>query len=282
MLTLSTPGFYTTIQDLGRFCYRAQGVPVSGAMDEMALKTGNQLLENPADAAGLEITMQGPDLIFEAPTYFTITGAIFNVHLNNQKIKNWRVYKAAKGDHLSFGKLKKGIRSYLIVKNGFDIPKILNSYSFYQPITSPSRLEKGDQIPYHPSTDFSPFIKKTIPYNYLEEDALEVTKGPEFHLLNAKQVEALKSKQFTITMENSRMGYRLKEEIGNLDYSMLTSATLPGTVQCTPAGQLIVLMKDGPVTGGYPRILQLTKRSIAVLAQKRFGDVVSFVLKTSV
>jgi allophanate hydrolase subunit 2 len=58
----------------------------------------------------------------------------------------------------------------------------------------------------------------------------------------------------------------------------LTSATLPGTVQLTPSGKLIVLMKDGQTTGGYPRILQLSDKSISILAQKKFGDNASFKL----
>jgi allophanate hydrolase subunit 2 len=56
---------------------------------------------------------------------------------------------------------------------------------------------------------------------------------------------------------------------------MLTSATLPGTVQLTPAGKLIILMRDGQTTGGYPRVLQLDTKSIALLSQKKFGDKVS-------
>jgi len=60
---------------------------------------------------------------------------------------------------------------------------------------------------------------------------------------------------------------------------MLTSAVLAGTVQLTPSGRLIILMRDCQVTGGYPRILQLSEESINTLAQKTTGDSFSFVLK---
>ena len=74
------------------------------------------------------------------------------------------------------------------------------------------------------------------------------------------------------------MAYQLDEKIDGHTISMLTSATLPGTVQLTPSGKLIILMKDGQTTGGYPRILQLTDTAISILAQKRTGDTISFKL----
>ncbi|MGB3151327.1 MAG: allophanate hydrolase subunit 2 family protein, partial [Maribacter sp.] len=100
----------------------------------------------------------------------------------------------------------------------------------------------------------------------------------EYDLLNDKQLEAVFSKDFTVAKENNRMAYQLEEHIPGHAISMLTSATLPGTVQLTPSGKLIVLMKDGQTTGGYPRILQLSDMAISVLAQKREGNKVSFKL----
>ena len=79
--------------------------------------------------------------------------------------------------------------------------------------------------------------------------------------------------------ENNRMAYQLEEHLCPNTHSMLTSATLPGTVQLTPAGKLIILMMDGQTTGGYPRILQLSERSINLLAQKKYGDKIEFVLQ---
>jgi allophanate hydrolase subunit 2 len=75
------------------------------------------------------------------------------------------------------------------------------------------------------------------------------------------------------------MAYQLEETINGHSYEMLTSATLPGTIQITPSGKLIVLMKDGQTTGGYPRILQLSDKAISILAQKKYGDAISFKLK---
>ena len=111
---------------------------------------------------------------------------------------------------------------------------------------------------------------------FLSSKTIEVQKGPEFDLLNQSQLTQLFAEPFTVSKENNRMAYQLNEYLDGHTMKMLTSATLPGTVQLTPAGRLIILMKDGQTTGGYPRILQLTNTSICVLAQKKFGDTIKF------
>jgi allophanate hydrolase subunit 2 len=70
----------------------------------------------------------------------------------------------------------------------------------------------------------------------------------------------------------------LNETIPNTLPSILTSAVLPGTVQLTPSGKLIILMRDCQVTGGYPRVLQVSEESINRLSQKITGDKIQFVL----
>ena len=81
---------------------------------------------------------------------------------------------------------------------------------------------------------------------------------------------------FTILEDNNRVGYRLHETIENNLKPILTSAVLPGTVQLTPSGTLIVLMRDAQVTGGYPRVLQLNSFSIDILAQRLSGEEIQF------
>ncbi len=68
------------------------------------------------------------------------------------------------------------------------------------------------------------------------------------------------------------MAYQIEEEIGAHSRATLTSATLPGSVQYTPAGKLIILMRDAQTTGGYPRILQIRESSLNKLAQLKTGD----------
>ncbi|SEL78716.1 biotin-dependent carboxylase uncharacterized domain-containing protein [Maribacter orientalis] len=278
MLKVLKAGFYTTVQDSGRFHFRNKGVPVSGVMDEMTVFKVNSLLENEVSAAVLEITMTGPTLMFEEETYMALGGAEMSATLNNLPIQNYKVYQIEVGDILSFGRLDKGFRSYLGVRGGFTSKEILGSRSFYKPITKVNRLCDNDVVPFIYNKLFQPKISEIKVDSFLDDYKLEVSKGPEFYLLTDRHLEEIFSKSFTVAHENNRMAYQIKETISSHEMSMLTSATLPGTVQLTPAGKLIVLMKDGQTTGGYPRILQLSDKAICILAQKRGGDRVSFKL----
>lgn len=162
------------------------------------------------------------------------------------------------------------------VKDGFQAPKVLGSSSLYKPITPINHFKDSDVVPYARCKSFHPKIQEVKVDLFLDETVLEVHKGPEYGLLTDKQLELLFFKSLSIAKENDRMAYQINENIDKHQISMLTSATLPGTVQLTPSGKLIVLMKDGQTTGGYPRILQLSDRAISILAQKRSSDTVSF------
>ena len=103
MIRVLKPGIYTTIQDLGRFGYRNQGVPVSGSMDSISAGFANGLLNNNANDALIEITLVGPELLFTDSTNIVLTGAEMSPLLNDEPIRNYRVYKVIEGDILSFG-----------------------------------------------------------------------------------------------------------------------------------------------------------------------------------
>lgn len=276
MIKVIHPGFFTTIQDMGRFGYRDKGVPVCGCMDNYSAAMANSLLENAEMDAVMEITMTGPKLEFHTASFFSITGAEMSPALNGVPINSYEVHKANEGDVLSFGKLINGFRSYLAVKGGFLTETKLMSRSYYMPITDQNCIEERMEIPIAGYSDYSPKISHIIPEASYKEHELNVFKGPEYNILTDDQLKLLFGNKFTIAKENNRMAYQLEELIGEQSHKMLTSATLPGTVQLTPAGKLIILMRDGQTTGGYPRILQLGTKSIAMLSQKKFGDEVSF------
>ncbi|WP_086476531.1 5-oxoprolinase subunit C family protein [Arenibacter amylolyticus] len=278
MLKILKPGFFSTVQDNGRFGFRDKGVPVSGVMDANAVSKVNALLENEETAAVLEITMTGPTLEFSEETYIALGGALMSASINDSPVSNYTVIKIEKGDVLSYGKLEGGFRAYLGIKNGFKTPAVLGSRSFYFPITEFSSIKDMVELPYDPITDFSPKISEMKVDSGLAKESLKVFHGPEFGELTDGQLKELFAREFTVANQNNRMAYQLNETITGSDLSMLTSATLPGTVQLTPSGKLIILMMDGQTTGGYPRILQLSDKAIGLLAQKKSGDAIRFKL----
>ncbi|WP_416442953.1 biotin-dependent carboxyltransferase family protein [Leeuwenhoekiella sp. A16] len=275
-----SPGFYSTIQDLGRFGYAKFGVPQSGVMDSFSAKKANLLLNNKQDAAVLEITMTGPVLKFHATCYFALSGAKFLTELNDVAIENDKAYFAAKGSVLRFKSIVNGFRSYLAIKDGFLSDVKLESRSMYDGITDTVRLKKGD----HLSVQAQEYKnQKSARVSFREsgifKPGIEVFTGPEWKQIPETIKQRFLLDTFTVSKTGNRMAIQLDEKLPNNMQGIITGPVVPGTVQLTPAGKLIVLMRDCQVTGGYPRVLQLTEMAINTLAQKRPGDLINFKFK---
>lgn len=278
MLHIKDVGFFTTVQDLGRFGNRHYGVPVSGVMDEDAVRIVNKLLENDAHDAVLEMTMIGAALEFENPTVICFSGGYCEVLLDNVSLRSNTPYSIKAQQKLVFGRIMEGVRTYLGVKGGFLTPSILGSRSQYHPITKSSSCKNGDAIAYQSIENFTPRLTSLTQKNTFKETVLHASAGPEYDWLSKAQQNLLVNQYFHIAKENNRMAYQLQETLAENNFRMITSATLPGTVQLTPSGKLIILMKDGQTTGGYPRVLQLSNEAIGILAQKKHLDYIQFKL----
>lgn len=276
MMRITKPGFMTSVQDLGRIGYRHFGVPVSGACDSIAAKRVNALLENASSDAVLECTMIGPEISFEAATFLAISGADMQASLDGVQLEMNKVYAVNEGSTLSCGNIGKGLRAYIGIRGGIDAPEVLGSRSFYFPVTEKGQLAKGDGLAFEPSTQFEPKVLKISSSDLYRETDLTAYPGPEFGILSETSRKQLLGSPFTISKDFDRMACRLTETLDPHNHKLITSATLPGSVQYTPAGQLMVLERDGQTTGGYPRILQLDERSLCILAQKRAGDTIRF------
>ena len=279
MIKVISPGFYSTIQDLGRMGYQHFGVPYSGVMDRYSASLSNSLLGNTKNAAVIEMTMTGAKLVFSCSTSICISGADMSPQLNAAKISLNKSIPIKSGDVLSFGKLNTGFRSYLAVSGGFDTDVVMRSRSMYNGITNRYVLAKNDTLPiaeYAVINDKHASVKMNNAH--FSSEIIEAYKGPEFDKLSTTQIEELCSTKFDISKDNNRMGYQLEQTLTNNLDAIITSLVMPGTVQLTPSGKLIVLMRDCQTTGGYPRILQLKESAIHVLAQKYTGKRVSFTI----
>lgn len=277
MIKVLDPGIYSSIQDKGRFGYSHFGVPVSGCMDSYSADLANILLNNKKTEAVIEVTYGMAKFEFSSETFICITGADYSPKINHKDIEMMSSYKIEAGDVLSFGKRKYGARIYIAVKGGVRSKVFLESRSFFKEVTPNFRFKKSDTIPIlsNKKNNNESFSKVKTSKFLFESKGLKCFPGPEFDKLNDNQIQILKN-PFTISEENDRVGYRLIELIDNNLTPILTSAVIPGTVQLTPAGKLIILMRDAQVTGGYPRVLQLDEKSINILAQKSTNDKIQF------
>ncbi len=266
----------SSIQDSGRVGFRAIGVPLSGVMDAHSAGLANQLVGNTSATAVIEFTAMGPTLLFESDTVIAITGAFFGLILNDEVKPINTLVQVKAGDILKCTSPKNGWRGYLAVQGGFDSQVVLGSKSMYQGITEKGRIDKCDVLRIGSTSEI--IIVENEPITPLDFDSkiIEFFKGPEYGFLDEKTKENLEKASFKIHQNSNRMAIQIGG-LGEVKFKdILTVPVQPGTVQLTPSGKLLILMKDAQTTGGYPRILQLTNKALNILAQKRPNETVTF------
>ncbi len=278
MIELLYPGLWTSIQDKGRYGYRNIGVPLSGAMDQAAATAANKILGNDSNAAVLEYTFMGPKLHFHQETWVAMTGAPFPVTLNGTPLQNKTLHRINSGDTLAFGTTQHGRYGYLAVKGGITTEAIMGSRSQYPGITKRVRLQKGDQLSI--GMDGAPQEKPVYKFD-LPSDSMVIpaTAGPEFDLLNAEAQHQLTEQWFHIHPHSNRMAFVLESEKPIRVSEIITGPVQPGTVQITPSGRCMVLMRDCQTTGGYGRVLQLPESSINTISQLQAKSKIRFQLE---
>lgn len=272
------PGFYTSVQDFGRDGFARFGVPQSGAMDRYSAKVANLLVGNLAYEAVLEMTMAGAELKFNGAARVAVAGLGAQINLDGETININAAVEIGEGQILKIGQITEGFRVYLAIAGGIQSEKKLDSRSMFYPITQNAKLEKTRKLSYSRNEAEVDQQHAGIKFDidFMQSGELEVFKGPEFNRLPNTLKEKLLKKEFSISKNNSRQAYQLEEKTPNELESMLTQPAIPGTVQLTPMGNLIILMRDCQTTGGYPRVLQLSENAIDQLAQKKQGDKITF------
>ncbi|GAA3971983.1 biotin-dependent carboxyltransferase family protein [Hymenobacter antarcticus] len=299
-LRILRPGLLTTVQDLGRFGYQQDGIIVSGAADAVALRVANLLVGNDEHAAGLELTILGPRIRFEADHLIALTGAHLSPSINGQPVSHNRAVWLAAGAELAFGPALAGCRAYLAVAGGVAVPVVLGSRATYLragfgglhgrtlraddelPIGNPS--ETGSALQQQLATRQTAWAQtRWTPGPSLcptprPEPVIRALRGPEYEQFSTESQLRFWHEPFTVTAEADRMGYRLQgptlERL--VEPELLSSAVTFGTVQVPAGGQAIVLLADHQTTGGYPRIAQVISVDFAVLAQVRPGQAIRF------
>ena len=280
MLVLK-PGMLTTVQDLGRWGYQDSGVPVAGPMDPYSHRLANRLVGNRDDAATLEVTVVGPDLVFEGDVTFAVSGAIFPLTLAGAPIPNDTACCATSGSQLRFGIRTRGARAYLAVQGGVDVPQVLGSratslISAMGPLGG-RPLVAGDRLPVGHGSGGG--VEYGQPLALPTGGArLRVIWGPQADYFTEAARQTLAAARYHITPQSNRMGYRLTgptlEHVGSAD--ILSEATPPGSLQVPASGLPILLMADRQTTGGYPKIATVITADLPLAGQLVPGDWIGF------
>lgn len=283
MIEIISAGMLSTVQDLGRFKVMKNGFTQSGVMDAYSTKIANKLCKNDINAPVIEMTMLGITAKFKGEHIFAISGGIFDVSLNNKSVRTNKAYIAKDGDVLSIKGAKQGLRCYLAVAGGFDVPLFMGSASTNLKINvggfNGRKLKAGDILKIGKADKIKNIEKRELPENtYNNPVRVRVVLGPQDDMFSENDLMLFSKQQYTVTSDLDRMGIRLwgialrgKEKL-----EIISDAITFGSIQITNSGMPIILMADHQTTGGYAKIATVISADLPKLAQVKPNDKISF------
>jgi antagonist of KipI len=276
------PGLLTTVQDLGRWGHQATGVPVAGPMDTYSHRLANLLVGNDPSAAGLEITLIGPELEFDSRTTLAICGADFDITCDGQTMPTGLSFAVAAGARLHFGRRRAGARAYVAVAGGLQTPLVLGSRATHL-VSAMGGIEgralvAGDRLPILPSPPGRPRRAIGILLPSTGRVRLRLLPGPQADAFPPEAAHTLATVSFRVSPRSNRMGYRL-EGPPLVRYERPEPISEPlafGAIQVPAAGEPILLMADRQTAGGYPKIASVIAADLPIAGQLAPGDTIEF------
>ncbi|MBB3131049.1 urea carboxylase [Paenibacillus rhizosphaerae] len=295
-------GVQTTVQDLpGRTGYWDIGVPPSGPMDRLAFAIGNRLLGNPEEAPGLEMTLRGGSYRFRGAMRFCLTGADMLAELDGEPVPAYTPVTASAGSVLTLGEAAAGMRAYLLVTGGLDMPLTLGSASTFtlggfgghtgSALRPGAVLRVRNGSPDRQPEPLSSLAAASRPA-LTREWTLGVIPGPHCtaeYLLPA-YLDQLTSTVWEVHFNSSRTGVRLigpaplwaREDGGDAGLhpsNIHDNAYAVGALDLT-GDMPILLGPDGPSLGGFVCPVTTATAELWKIGQLRPGDQVRFRLIT--
>jgi len=279
VIEVRSPGSLTTIQDLGRPGWAHLGVPPSGAADPRSLRLANRLVGNAEGAAALEATIRGPVLRFEQAAVVALAGAPVEALIDGRPVPMHTVEHVSAGEVLDVGFAKAAARTYLAIRGGIDVERVLGSRSTDvlsglgpPALAAGTRLTMGDEAGAWPTTETAPVPPLgTSP-------VLRVAAGPRDDRFAPDALEVLCGAAWEVSSASNRVGVRLRgPSLAPVDHTELESEGLvTGALEVPPSGQPILLLPDHPTTGGYPVLAVVVSADLPLTGQLRPGDKVAF------
>jgi KipI family sensor histidine kinase inhibitor len=309
LIRVIQPGPLTTVQDLGRAGLAHLGLPGSGAADAASLRRANRLAGNQDGAAALEVTLGRLAVQFGCDAVIALTGAPAPMLLtagpvsagppaasgqaerNGTEVPPDTAITVSAGTTLRLGSPPAGLRSYLAIGGGIEVPPVLGSRSAdLLSGVGPAPLRAGQLLPLgrpgarnenprsgEPRLDDMPPLPGDPPI-------LRAVAGPRDDWFTREAMQALRSGSYRVTVASNRTGLRLDgPPLPRIRAGELPSEGLAtGSLQVTHDGQPILLLADHPVTGGYPVIAVVIAADLAIAAQLRPGQLTRFSLSPPV
>lgn len=278
------PGLLTTIQDRGRWGHQAEGVPVCGPMDWFSHRLANQLVGNDDDAATLEITLLGPELIVDADTLGAIAGADFDVTCDDAPVPSTELFTIRRGARLRFGRRRAGARAYLALAGGILTPPVFGSRATHllsrMGGCEGRALLAGDVLPIA-DVGTGPWPRRRaigLPLPTPGRARLRVIPGAQADWFTPEAWATLTNVTCRVSPRSNRMGYRLEgPALPRMRHDeLITEPIAEGAIQVPAAGEPILLMADRATAGGYPKIASVIAADLPLAGQLAPGDAISF------
>ncbi|MGN0041583.1 5-oxoprolinase/urea amidolyase family protein [Rhodococcus sp. (in: high G+C Gram-positive bacteria)] len=295
-ITVERPGMLTTVQDYpGRTGYWQVGVPPSGPMDDLSFRLGNVALGNPEGAPGLETTMAGPALRFTEATEVCVTGAPVTVRVDGTPVPQWRPVVVPEGGLLDVGTVTgPGLRAYILVRGGLDVPEFLGSASTFTLGTFGGHegrtLRDGDVLVVG---DVTAGRCAAVPAEHVPALSshweIAVTEGPHGapEFFTRDDIDALYATEYEVHFNSDRTGVRLigpkpqwaradGGEAGLHPSNIHDNAYSIGALDFT-GDTPILLGPDGPSLGGFVCPVTVVAADRWKLGQLAPGNTIRFV-----
>jgi biotin-dependent carboxylase-like uncharacterized protein len=283
-IRVAKPGFFTTVQDLGRYGYAHLGISPAGAADPLSFRIANLLVGNDENVPALEMTLLGATLEFEKSAIVALTGASCECKTGLAQVPVNAAFDLPAGATLKCGNMTTGARCYLSVQGGFDTPLVMGSASTFVAGHfggfKGRRLQSGDVLQFRRHGSFHVRSLRPGALDSLRAPRpLRVTKGSQQDWFGPEAFEKLFSSAYIVSEQSGRSGLRLKgEAVRPREQSELLTDGIPlGAIQVPRDGQPIILFVDQQTTGGYPKIANVIAADVHRVGQLRPRDEVGLV-----
>lgn len=289
-------GTQTTVQDYpGRIGYWEVGIPPSGPMDPLAFRIANRLVGNAEGTAGLEITVSGPTLKFNRAAEIALVGASLPTTLDGEPVPFGHPFPVRKGSILKIGTSGKepGVRAYLAVKGGLDVPDYLGSKSTFTLGQFGGHggraLRVGDvlRLGREPAGESNIAPPGLIP-TYSTHWDIAVIYGPHGcpEFFTTEDIEMLFTTDWKVHYNSARTGVRLigpkptwaREDGGEAGLhpsNIHDNAYAVGSIDFT-GDMPVILGPDGPSLGGFVCPATIIEADLWKIGQVDPGDTIRF------